>query len=100
MLMMTGVGPFDRAENDALHMLNVPTASISMTVLKPFGDSLEAGARKFPAAQFTKMSNFPKVSRHRATAASPSCRGKSAPLHTALTIVLAKIGEHNFAYLT
>lgn len=74
MLMMTGVGPLARAENDALHMLNVPTASISMTVLKPFGDSLEAGARKFPAAQFTKMSNFPKVSRHCVTAASPSCR--------------------------
>ena len=26
------------------------TVSISMTVLKPFSDSLEIGARKFPAA--------------------------------------------------
>ena len=35
----------------------VRTVSISMTVLKPFSDSLEIGARKFPAAPIRARKN-------------------------------------------
>jgi len=40
-------------------MLNVPTVSISRTVLKPFDDSFEAVARKFPAAPLISTSMLP-----------------------------------------
>ena len=42
-------------------MLNEPMVSISITVLKPFVESASAGDKKFPAAQFTKMSSRPNL---------------------------------------
>lgn len=42
-------------------MLNVPIASIYKTVLKPFSVSFSNGAKKLPAAPFTKISIFPHV---------------------------------------
>jgi hypothetical protein len=38
-------------------MLKVPMASIASTVSKPLGVKSSAGAKKFPAAPFTRMSN-------------------------------------------
>ena len=49
----------DSALNAAWHMLNVPHTSISMTVLKPFGERFLAVLRKFPAAPFTTVVRRP-----------------------------------------
>jgi len=43
----------------ALLVENVPTASMSSTVLKPLAESASAAARKLPAAQFTRTSSAP-----------------------------------------
>lgn len=56
-------------------MLNEPMVSISITVLKPFVESASAGDKKFPAAQFTKMSSRPNLP---ARADSPSECSRSA----------------------
>jgi 2,4-dienoyl-CoA reductase [(3E)-enoyl-CoA-producing], peroxisomal len=56
------------ASNAARAALNVPTRSISTTVLNPFGESPAAGARKLPAAPLTSVSSLPNRSSVRATA--------------------------------
>lgn len=43
----------------ALLVENVPTASMSSTVLNPLAESASAAARKLPAAQFTSTSSAP-----------------------------------------
>ena len=45
-------------DNDTL----LDIVSISSTVLNPFGDNLDADARKFPAAPFTRTSILPSSS--------------------------------------
>ena len=42
----------------AFDTLKVPSRSISTTVLKPFADKVSNGAKKFPAAPFTKISIY------------------------------------------
>ena len=50
------------ALNTALDILNVPTVSMSKTLLKPFVDNEAAVAKKLQAAPLTRISIFPNFS--------------------------------------
>ena len=71
-------------ENAARDALNDPIRSISITVLKPFGDNCSAGTRKFPAAPHTSTSTGPSSALvfERAASSAANSRTSATAVHT------------------
>ncbi|CAG9334644.1 unnamed protein product [Blepharisma stoltei] len=75
----------------------VPIVSISITVLNPFVDNLLKGAKKFPAALFTKISIFPSFPNTKSTAAL-ICP-KSLTSHWKISQIFPPFSSSAFAFL-
>nr|AFK38317.1 unknown [Lotus japonicus] len=71
--------PFLRYFSASEHIVNVPTESISRTVLNPFGERSSAETRKFPAAALTRMSIFPKCLKVDSTTLAASSCFRTSP---------------------
>lgn len=78
--------PFFKYCNAALHIVNVPTESISNTVRKPFGDKSSAAQRKLPAAPFTRISSLPNC-----FTVTSTTRATSSILRTSPSIPMARM---------